>query len=327
MLRILTALKPTNVLHLGNYFGAIEPFLEQQKTANTNFLFVADYHSITVPQNPDELRKNILFSVAAYLASGVDPKKTILFQQSRVPEHTELGWILNCIATMGETERMTQYKDKARVKGEVVSVGLFDYPILMAADILLYDTEIVPVGEDQKQHVEFARDLANRFNKRFGETFVVPKPVIRKSGARLMGLDDPTKKMSKSSPSPKNYISLLDDEKTVLKKISSAVTDSQSSIQFDSSRNGLANLMTIYSLVTKKTVAEIEKEFIGKGYGDFKKTLATHITSFLTPIQKNIHLYLKDESKLKDILETGSKKAQEIAKKKIVEVRKKIGIN
>lgn len=326
MSRILTALKPTNVLHLGNYFGAIEPFLEQQKTANTNFLFVADYHSITVPQNPDELHKNILFSVAAYLAAGVDPEKTILFQQSRVPEHTELGWILNCLATMGETERMTQYKDKARVKGEVVSVGLFDYPVLMAADILLYDTEIVPVGEDQKQHVEFARDLAERFNKRFGETFVVPKPVIRKTGARIMGLDDPTKKMSKSAPSEKNYISLLDDEATVLKKIKSAMTDSEGIIVYREHHVGMANLMTIYSLLTNQSMPEIETAFAGKGYGDFKKTLAAHITTFLNPIQTNIQSYLKDEKKLKQILEDGSKKAKEIAQKKIIEVRKKIGV-
>ena len=222
---------------------------------------------------------------------------------------------------------MTQYKDKARVKGEIVSVGLFDYPILMAADILLYDTEIVPVGEDQKQHVEFARDLAERFNKRFGETFIIPKPAIRKTGARIMGLDDPTKKMSKSSPSPKNYISLLDDEKIVLKKISSAITDSQSSIVYDESRKGLANLLMIYSIVTKKSMREIENEFTNKGYGDFKKSLASQITVFLTPIQTGIQSYLKDEQKLKKILEDGSKKAREIAKKKMIEVRKKIGIN
>ncbi|MEK7452202.1 MAG: tryptophan--tRNA ligase, partial [Patescibacteria group bacterium] len=277
MSRVLTALKPTNVLHIGNYFGAIEPFLEQQKSGDANFLFVADYHSITVPQDPTELRQNILFAVAAYVAAGVNPKKTLLFQQSAVQEHTELAWILNCVASMGEVERMTQYKDKARVKGESVSVGLFDYPVLMAADILLYDTEIVPVGEDQKQHVELARDLAERFNKRFVETFVIPKPIIRKQGARIMGLDDPEKKMSKSSPSDKNFISLMDDEKTVLKKIKGAVTDSLGTIVFDESRKGLTNLMTIYALVTKKSMKEIEKEFAGKGYGDFKIALAGHL--------------------------------------------------
>lgn len=322
----LTALKPTNILHIGNYFGAIEPFLEQQSHSNINFLFVADYHSITVPQDPTELRQNSLFAVAAYLAAGVNPKKTILFRQSSVQEHTELAWILNCVATMGEVERMTQYKDKTRMKGESVSVGLFDYPVLMAADILLYDTEIVPVGEDQKQHVELARDLAERFNKRFGETFVIPKPVIRKQGARIMGLDDPTKKMSKSSSSDKNFISLMDDEKTVLKKIKSAVTDSEGTVIFNESRKAIANLMTIYSLVTKKSMKEIEKEFAGYGYGDFKIALAGHISNFLSPIQAKIHSLLDDESKLRNTLGDGAKKARVIAQKKMSEVRKKIGI-
>ncbi len=327
MLRVLTALKPTNILHIGNYFGAIEPFLQQQKTGDSNFLFIADYHSITVPQDPDELRKNILFATAAYLAAGVDPEKTTLFQQSYLQEHTELAWILNCVASMGEVERMTQYKDKARVKGETVSVGLFDYPVLMAADILLYDTEIVPVGEDQKQHVELARDLAERFNKRFGETFVIPKPMIRKQGARIMGLDDPEKKMSKSAPSEKNYISLMDDEATVLRKIKSAVTDSEGTIRFDESRKAVANLMTIYSLVTEKSMEEIETEFAGKGYGDFKIALAGHITAFLKPMQDKINSLLKNEDELRNIIKQGAGKARSIAQKKMIEVRKKIGVS
>lgn len=327
MLRVLTALKPTNILHIGNYFGAIEPFLQQQKTGDSNFLFIADYHSITVPQDPDELRKNILFATAAYLAAGVDPEKTTLFQQSYLQEHTELAWILNCVASMGEVERMTQYKDKARVKGETVSVGLFDYPVLMAADILLYDTEIVPVGEDQKQHVELARDLAERFNKRFGETFVIPKPMIRKQGARIMGLDDPEKKMSKSAPSEKNYISLMDDEATVLRKIKSAVTDSEGTIRFDESRKAVANLMTIYSLVTEKSMEEIETEFAGKGYGDFKIALAGHITAFLKPMQDKINSLLKNEDELRNIIKQGADKARAIAQKKMIEVRKKIGVS
>ncbi len=326
MSRTLTALKPTNILHIGNYFGAIEPFLEQQASGDANFLFVADYHSITVPQDPAELHQNIVFAVAAYLAAGVDPKKTTLFRQSNVQEHTELAWVLNCVASMGEVERMTQYKDKARVKGESVSVGLFDYPVLMAADILLYDTEIVPVGEDQKQHVELARDLAEKFNKRFGQTFVIPKPVIRKQGARIMGLDDPEKKMSKSAPSDKNYISLMDDEATVLKKIKSAVTDSEGTILFDESRKAVANLMTIYSLVTKKTIKEIEKEFASKGYGDFKIALAGHISKFLVPIQTKIQTLLEDESALRNILEQGAHNARIIAQKKMMDVRNKIGM-
>ncbi len=326
MSRVLTALKPTNILHIGNYFGAIEPFLQQQKTGDTNFLFIADYHSITIPQDPEELRKNILFATAAYLAAGVNPEKTTLFQQSHISEHTELAWILNCVASMGEVERMTQYKDKARNKGESVSVGLFDYPVLMAADILLYDTEIVPVGEDQKQHVELARDLAERFNNRFGQTFVIPKPVIRESGARIMGLDDPEKKMSKSAPTDKNYISLMDDEATVLKKIKSAITDSEGTIVYREHRKGIANMMTIYSLLTGESMIEIEKTFEGKGYGDFKIALAAKVSEFLTPLQEKIQTLLQDENHLHRTLEIGAQKARAIAAKKMIEVRKKIGI-
>ena len=327
MSRVLTALQPTGVLHIGNYFGAIDPFLKLQNQGNENFLFAVDYHAITVPQDPETLRKNLLFATAVYLAAGVDPLKTTLFQQSHVQEHTELSWILSCVAGMGELERMTQYKDKAKGKGENVSVGLFTYPILMAADILLYDTDIVPVGEDQKQHVELARDLAQKFNSRFGETFVVPKPQIRESGARIMGLDDPEKKMSKSAASDKNFISLMDDESIVLKKIKSAVTDSVGTIVYDESRHGVANLMTIYSLVTGSTINEIEKEFNGKGYGDFKVALAAHITKFLSPMQEKIRELLEDESALHVILEEGAKKARVIAQKKMIEVRKKIGVS
>ncbi|MEK7615436.1 MAG: tryptophan--tRNA ligase, partial [Patescibacteria group bacterium] len=257
MARVLTALQPSGILHIGNYFGAIEPFVNLQNDGNENFLFAVDYHAITVPQEPDKLRENLLFATATYLAAGVDPNKTTLFQQSRVSQHTELGWILNCLTNMGELERMTQYKDKVRGKGESVTVGLFDYPVLMAADIFLYDTEIVPVGEDQKQHVELARDLAERFNKRFGKTVVVPKPQIRKEGARIMALDNPESKMSKSAESEKGYISLMDDAKTVEKKIKGAVTDSEGTIIYDEKRKGLANLITLYSLVTQTTRSEI----------------------------------------------------------------------
>ena len=358
MSRVLTALQPTGILHIGNYFGAIEPFLHLQNAGNENFLFAVDYHAITVPQDPETLRKNLLFATAVYLASGVDPEKTTLFQQSHVLEHTELAWILSCIATMGELERMTQYKDKtkkitseekdrtveaanssdlrlskfdsnadASAKQTSVSVGLFTYPILMAADILLYDTEIVPVGEDQKQHVELARDLAQRFNARYGETFVVPKPVIRESGARIMGLDDPEKKMSKSATSEKNFISLMDDETTVLKKIKSAVTDSVGTIKFEEHRKGISNLMTIYSLVTDMTTEQIENEFEGKGYGDFKAALAANISSFLLPMQEKIQELLKDENHLRRVLDIGAQKARAIATKKMIEVRKKIGVS
>lgn len=327
MKRILTALQPSGVLHIGNLFGAIEPMVQLQEEGEENLLFVVDYHAITVPQDPEQLRQNILYATAAYLAAGIDPTKTILFQQSRVSAHTELAWILNCNVHMGELERMTQYKDKARGKGESVSVGLFDYPVLMAADILLYDTNIVPVGEDQKQHVELARDLAERFNNRFGETFVVPKPQMRESGARIMGLDNPEKKMSKSAASEKNYISLMDDEQTVLKKIKSAVTDSESTIAHDENRKGLANLLTIYSLVANKPIPDIVKEYDGKGYGDFKTGLAEAITQYLTPLQEKMNAYLQDEEQLTTILSKGAEKAQALAEQKMKDVRKKIGIS
>lgn len=327
MANVLTALQPSGILHIGNYFGAIDPLVTLQNEGHRNILFVVDYHAITVPQDPDQLRKNMLFATATYLAAGVDPEKTILFQQSRISAHTELAWVLNCIAHMGELERMTQYKDKTQGKGESITVGLFDYPILMAADILLYDTEIVPVGEDQKQHVELARDIAERFNKRFGETFVIPKPQIRKQGARIMGLDDPEHKMSKSATSEKSYISLMDDEKMVAKKIASAVTDSESTILYDEDRKGLANLMTIYTLVSGKTVNELETMYKGKGYGDFKKDLAVSISSYLKPIQNKIKEHLNQEENLKHILDLGAEKAKTIANEKMKQVRKRIGVS
>lgn len=326
MANVLTALQPSGILHIGNYFGAIEPFVRFQNEGHINFLFMVDYHAITVPQDPEELRKNMLFAASTYLAAGVDPTKTILFQQSRVSAHTELAWILNCIAHMGELERMTQYKDKTRGKGESVTVGLFDYPVLMAADILLYDTEIVPVGDDQKQHVELARDLAERFNKRFGETFTIPKPQIRKEGARIMALDDPEHKMSKSAESAKSYLSLMDDEKTVAKKIASAVTDSESVITYDVNRKGLANLMTMYSLVTGMTMAEIETMYQGKGYGDFKKGLAQSISEYLKPMQEKINGHLADEASLKQLLDRGAEKAKQLAETKMKLIREKIGV-
>lgn len=325
MKNVLSALQPSGLLHIGNYFGMIEPAVSLQEE-NKNFIFVVDYHAITVPQDPKKLREQILFALAAYLASGIDPQKTTIFQQSVVYQHTELAWILNCITSMGELERMTQFKDKSRNKGEHVSVGLFDYPVLMAADILLYDTNIVPVGEDQKQHVELTRDIAQRFNQRYGETFTIPKPQIRTHGARIMGLDNPEKKMSKSAESTKNYISLLDDEKTIQQKIMSAVTDSGKEIIYDQARPGLANLLTIYSLVTKQSYKHIENDFQGKGYGDFKKRLAEALILFLNPLQKKIHLYLQNEDELKKILEHGAKHAGELAEEKMKQVRKKIGV-
>ena len=326
MKRILTALQPSGLLHIGNYFGAIEQMVGLQKSGDL-FMFIVDYHAITVPQDPKELRKNILFAAATYLAAGIDPKRTTIFQQSRVPQHAELAWILNCSARMGELERMTQFKDKATGKGLAISVGLFDYPVLMAADILLYDTNMVPVGEDQKQHVELARDLALRFNHQFGETFIVPEPQIRKEGARIMGLDDPTKKMSKSATSPKNYISLMDDPKTVEKKIKSAMTDSGSSVKAGDDRPALSNLLAIYSLLTHRPVKDIENDYLGKGYADFKTDLAEVLNLWLKPFQAEINGYLKHEKDLVKILEDGATRAREMAERKMQKVREKIGVN
>jgi tryptophanyl-tRNA synthetase len=326
MQRALTALQPSGILHIGNYFGAIEPAVDLSKQTDL-LMFIVDYHAITVPQDPKELRRNILFAAATYMACGINPKSTLVFQQSRVPEHTELAWILSCVARMGELERMTQYKDKATGKGQNVSVGLFTYPILMAADILLYDTQVVPVGEDQKQHVELARDLAIRFNKQFGETFVIPEPKIRLQGARIMGLDDPKKKMSKSASSPKNYISLMDDEKTVEKKIKSAVTDSGTAVKSGVDRPALTNLLSIMSLITKSPIKELEIEYATSGYASFKADLAEALNLWLKPLQAQINGYLKHEDELQKILDTGAEKAQFLAKRKMEKVREKIGVN
>lgn len=325
MLRALTALQPSGLLHIGNYFGAIEPAIAMQDEFDL-VMFIVDYHAITVPQDPKELRKNILFATATYLAAGLNPEKTLLFQQSRVSQHTELGWVLQCIARMGEVERMTQYKDKALGKGESVSVGLFTYPILMAADILLYGTNVVPVGHDQKQHVELARDLAMRFNRDYGDTFIVPEPCIRKEGARIMGLDDPTKKMSKSSPAPKSYISLLDDAETIQKKIKSAVTDSGSEVKAGADRPALTNLLTIFSLVAKRSIKDIEADYEGKGYGAFKADLADAIIAYLEPLQTRIQAGLENEHLLIEILDRGAERAQARAEETMKKVRANIGV-
>lgn len=324
MQRALNAFQPTNVLHIGNYFGALLPIVEAERNHET-FLMIADYHAITVPQEPEKLRDGILFATAAMLAAGVNPKKTVLFQQSMVPEHTELAWILNGVAHMGELERMTQYKDKSR-KQKAASVGLFDYPVLMAADILLYDTNVVPVGEDQKQHVELTRDLAGRFNKQFGDTFVIPNPEIRKVGARLMSLDDPKVKMSKSG-APKSYLSLMDEPAVIRKKIMAAVTDSGDGIAFDPKRPAISNLVTIFSLITTKSFEQINIDYAGSGYGDFKKDLAEALVLYLTPLQAEIKGYLNNKDTLHDILNDGAERAKALAKKKMEAVREKIGVS
>ena len=323
MSRIFSGVQPTNNLHLGNYLGAIKNWVELQKNNDCIFC-VVDLHAITVRQDPEILRENILGVAKTYLALGIDPNKSIIFVQSHIKEHTELAWILNTIAKISELERMTQFKDKAKQHKDNINVGLFTYPILMAADILLYDTNLVPVGEDQKQHVELTRDLAQRFNKLYGRTFVVPEPMIKKDGARIMGLDDPSKKMSKSALSPNNYISLFDSQEIARKKIMKAVTDSGSEVKSGKDKPALTNLLGIYSLLSGVSIKEIERQYTGQGYGDFKKGLAEEVIKFLTDFQNK---FSKISNKTtNDILERGANKARIMANKKLTEIKEKVGL-
>lgn len=323
---LLSGVQPTNNLHIGNYIGALKQWVDLQRHHRCLFM-VVDLHAITVPQDPATLRQNILDVSATYLAVGIDPRHSSFFIQSEVPQHTELGWILSTIAKMGEMERMTQYKDKSVKQGENVGLGLFSYPVLMAADILLYDTTLVPVGEDQVQHLELTRDLAQRFNSRFGETFVVPQVLVQKVGARIMGLDDPLKKMSKSAASPQNYIALSDDADTIRKKIMRAVTDTDSVVRYDpATKPAISNLLTIYHHMSGETMDKIEARFTGKGYGDFKKDLAEVIISHLAPITKKIQEFKQDPGELTRMLDDGREAARAIAEAKMRLVRERVGL-
>ena len=323
MKRAVSGVQPTNNLHLGNYLGAIKNWVELQDQYDS-FYCIVDLHAITIKQDPKILRQNVLNVAKTYLALGIDPNKSTIFVQSQVPQHAKLAWVLNTIAKLSELERMTQFKDKAKQHKENINMGLFDYPVLMAADILLYDPEVVPVGEDQKQHVELTRDLAERFNSAYGKTFVVPEPMIKKEGARIMGLDDPTKKMSKSATSPNNYIALLDSVEVAAKKISKAVTDSGSTIESGKDKPALTNLLTIYSLLSGQSIKNIEKEYTGKGYADFKKGLTATVTEFLSNFQAKFNAL--NDNEVKAILEDGNKKARAIAEKKMEDVKTKMGL-
>jgi tryptophanyl-tRNA synthetase len=324
-MRILTGIQPTNILHLGNLFGALKPAVALQSEHELHMM-IADYHAITVPQDPETLHDNILFVAAAYLAAGVDPKKTIIFQQSQVPAHTELAWILQTQTRIGEAQRMTQFKDKSGGQTEKVSVGLFTYPMLMAADILLYDTHAVPVGADQKQHVELTRDLAQRFNKEFGETFTLPEPLIRAQGARIKSLAEPEKKMSKSSPNAKSYLSIMDSEDLIAKKIRSAVTDSEPGITVDDRREGLKNLLTIMSLITDETLPAIAGRYANQGMKNLKDDLAEAVTVYLRPLQAKIKGLLENTTELKEIIKIGSEAANELSDSKMALIRSRIGV-
>ncbi len=324
MKKTFSGVQPSGELHLGNYLGAIKNWVSMQDEYDATFCIV-DLHAITVSQNPEELRRHILDVTKAYIALGIDPDKSNIFVQSDVSAHAELCWLLNCtVARMGDMEKMTQFKDKSGKDGsERASVGLFDYPVLMAADILLYDTDVVPVGEDQVQHVELTRTLARRFNKIFGDTFIVPDVKLNKEGKRVMGLDDPTKKMSKSATSEYNYITLMDSADIVSKKIRKAVTDSGSEIVYSDDKPALKNLINIYSLLSNKSTDDIENDYVGKGYGDFKDGLTDVIVNFLTPFQEKINSISDD--KVKEVLNEGAQKAGKQAEQKMQEVKEKIG--
>jgi len=382
---VFSGVQPSGNLHIGNYLGAIAQWVEMQAKYNCIFC-VVDYHAITIKQDPEVLKKKIIEVAKIYLASGIDPKKSIIFQQSDISAHTELTWILNCVARISDLNRMTQFKEKASINldsleaelnamknsewmkslvkqlspiirdryekeedlirkvydrcissiyneleeyknnQENVNVGLFDYPVLMAADILLYNTDAVPVGEDQAQHVELCRTLGRRFNSQFGEVFKIPEVVIRKEGARIMGLDDPAKKMSKSAESEYNFIGLTDKPEAAAKKIRKAVTDSGKEIKYDEkTKPAISNLLTIYSLLVGKSVKQLESKYKGKGYGDFKKDLAEMVKKFLTDFQAR---YKKiSDKEVEKILENGAKKVKPIADETLERVKEKIGIN
>ena len=322
--RIFSGIQPSGNIHLGNYLGAIKNWVKLQNDYDSIFCIV-DLHAVTVPQNPEELSRKTLEVAKLYLAAGINPEKSVIFIQSQVPEHAELMWLLNTITKTSDLFKMTQFKDKsAKESMESVSSGLLNYPILMAADILLYDTNLVPVGEDQLQHIELTRKLGRKFNQQFGETFVIPEGFTQEEGKRIMGLDDPANKMSKSAPSQFNRIGILDDEETITKKIMKAVTDSEQGIEYSDSKPALKNLINIFSLVTDKKPEEIVAEFEDKGYKEFKEGLAGAIIDFLKPVQEKYH-QISDEE-VKAILKSGAEEAKKIAKIKVEEVKKKMGM-
>lgn len=324
MKRVFSGVQPTGNIHLGNYLGALRQFVELQDDHECIYCIV-DEHAITVPQDPKELREHILDVAALYLAVGVDPKKSIVFVQSDVPGHAELSWVLTCASYTGELSRMTQFKDKSKNK-ESAPAGLFTYPVLMAADILLYDTDIVPVGNDQKQHIELCRDLAIRVNNKYKKTFVVPEGRFMKEGARIMALDDPTKKMSKSAENIHSRISLLDDPAKIKKSIMKATTDSDGMVKFDvENKPGISNLLNIYSVLSGTSIPELEVKYEGKGYGDFKKDLVEVTVSALTPIRQRFE-EIRHSEELIETLKDGARRADAIAQKTMSRVKDNFGL-
>ena len=323
---ILSGIQATGSLTLGNYIGALTNWVEMQDKYDCYYM-IADLHTLTVRRDPEELRKNTLSLIALYIAAGLDPEKNTIFVQSHVPAHSQLSWILNCYTYMGELNRMTQFKDKAAKHADNINSGLFNYPVLMAADILLYNADLVPVGEDQRQHLEITRDIAERFNSLYGDTFKVPEAYIPKAGARIMGLQDPTSKMSKSAENELDKILLTDTPEDIMKKFKKAVTDSENKVRYDKeNKPGVSNLMTIYSVIKNKSMEEIEKEFDGVGYGDFKKAVGEAVVGRLEPLQARYYELINEPEKLRAIYEKGDKKAQEKTAELLKEVYRKVGL-
>ncbi len=324
-MRIFSGIQPTGIIHIGNYLGAIRQWIELQEKNECIFCIV-DLHALTVPFNAKNLQNSILEKVIAYLAAGVDPEKSIIFVQSQVKEHTELTWLLNTVTPVGDLTRMTQYKEKAKKFKANLNAGLLNYPILMAADILLYQTDIVPVGEDQKQHVELTRTIARKFNQKFGEVFKVPEVKLAKAGARIMSLQQPIKKMSKTD-SPESFIGLFDEPEEIRKKIMSAVTDTGKIIKYNPEKKaGISNLLMIYSLFSGKTIVELEKKFKDRGYAEFKKSLAELLINSLETFRRKRKELIMREVYVREILNQGTKRAKVIAQSTIQEARKKMGL-
>ena len=321
---VLSAIQPTGTPTLGNYLGALKNWKNMADDYECYYA-VADLHSITVRPEPAQLRRKTLEMYAFLLAIGLDPEKNTVFVQSHVSAHAQLGWILNCYTQFGEAARMTQFKDKSEKHPENVNVGLFAYPMLMAADILLYQANYVPIGVDQKQHLEITRNIADRFNGLYGETFTLPEPFIGKTGAKIMSLQEPTKKMSKSDTNVKAFISVLDDTDTIVRKIKSAVTDSEARVHYAQGKDGVNNLMTIYSCCTGKDFAEIEKEFEGKGYGDFKVAVAQAVAAELAPVRDEFNRLIADKSYLNACMEAGAQKAARVANRTLRKAMKRVG--
>ena len=321
---LFSGMQATGNLTLGNYLGALKNWVTLNEEYEC-FFSVVDLHSITVRQNPAELRKRARQLLTLYIAAGLDPEKNCIYYQSHVSAHAELAWILNCFTYMGELNRMTQFKDKSEKHADNINAGLFTYPSLMAADILLFQTDVVPVGSDQKQHLELTRDIATRFNGIYGDVFTIPEPYIAKSGARIMSLQDPTKKMSKSDENPNASIYLIDDTDTIIRKFKRAVTDSGSEVLYREDKPGIKNLMEIYSVATGKSYDEIEKEFDGKGYGDFKLAVGEAIVDMLKPLQSKMEELTKNKAYIDGIIKTNAEKANYVANKTLRKVQKKVG--